>query len=101
MRKLIFSCIFLSTLLLSDSFAQQPKVHTKTKYVDEQGRYFQHVSLPVYLFLSTSAEGEGQVRLQTTTKNPNQAAFYLDGHGKHFSPRFIYQISECACLLSP
>jgi hypothetical protein len=84
MRKLIFSCIFLSTLLLSDSFAQQPKVHTKTKYVDEQGRYFQHVSLPVYLFLSTSAEGEGQVRLQTTTKNPNQAAFYLDGHGKHF-----------------
>jgi hypothetical protein len=84
MRKLIFSCIFLCILCSSNSFAQQPKAHAKTKYVDEQGRYFQHVSLPVYLFLSTSTEGEERVRLQTTTKNPHQAAFYLDGHGKHF-----------------
>ncbi len=84
MRKLIFSYTFLCILCSNNSFAQQPKVHTKTRYIDEQGRYFQHVSLPVYLFLSTSAEGEEKVRLQTTTKNPHQAAFYLDGHGKHF-----------------
>nr|MCU0393953.1 hypothetical protein [Thermoflexibacter sp.] len=87
-----FALLFI--LLAHGLVAQQPKTHEKTKYVDEQGRYFQHVSLPLFLFLSTSAEGDEKVRLQTTTKNAHQNAFYLDGHGKHFIRHPITQGKE-------
>jgi hypothetical protein len=81
--KFIFYAFALSIIVFSAQ-AQEQQFVAKTKYIDEEGRYFQHVSLPVFLFLSTSPEGDEKVRLQTTTKNPHQNAFYLDGHGKHF-----------------
>ena len=81
--KSVFYFVILSIFPFS-AYAQQQKTHEKTRFIDEQGRYYQHVSLPVYLFLSASPDGDEKLRLQKTTTNPNSGGFMLDGHGTHY-----------------
>jgi hypothetical protein len=75
---------FVLSIFSFSAHAQEQKAHPKTRFIDEQGRYYQHVSLPVYLFLSASPDGDEKLRLQKTTTNPNAGGFMLDGHGTHY-----------------
>jgi hypothetical protein len=69
-------CVSLSV------WAQQPLQHEKGTYTDEQNRYYQHPSLPVFLFIGTSPEGNA---LPMRKEKSNRAdAIYLDGHGVHY-----------------
>ncbi|TAH18487.1 MAG: hypothetical protein EAZ08_11390 [Cytophagales bacterium] len=76
--------IFILGILSLPLLAQEQKKHEKTRFIDEQGRYYQHVSLPVYLFLSASPDGDEKLRLEKTTANPHAGGFMLDGHGTHY-----------------
>jgi len=76
--------IFALSLFSLSAYAQEQKTHQKTRFIDEQGRYYQHVSLPVYLFLSASPDGDEKLRLEKTTANPHAGGFMLDGHGTHY-----------------
>lgn len=60
------------------AFSQTPITTKKKTYVDSVGRYYQQASLPVYLYISTSPDGQG-TSLQPITKKE----VYLEGHGVH------------------
>lgn len=57
---------------------QQPFAPQKKTYVDSLGRYYQQATLPVYLYVATSAGG-GSVQLNPASKKE----VLLEGHGPH------------------
>ena len=61
--------------------AQSQKEHEKKSYVDSANKYYQQADLPVYLYISTSPDGE-KVPLKEASK-PKPEPIYLDGHGVH------------------
>jgi hypothetical protein len=53
--------------------------HTKKKYVDSLGRYYQQASLPVYIYVATSPDEKPTQLFTDAKKEP----IYLEGHGVH------------------
>ncbi|MCU0448264.1 MAG: hypothetical protein MUC97_00275 [Bernardetiaceae bacterium] len=70
----------------SVALAQTPPNHPKKTYTDSLNRYYQHVSLPVYVFVATSPTGPPVPlgREQGERTEMERRAIYLDGHGKHY-----------------
>lgn len=80
--KILSTFILLPFLLFSQKL---PVEIEKTSYVDTNNRYFHNLYLPVYLYLSFSADVPPT---QISTKDaPNKknplAPFYFNKHGKH------------------
>jgi hypothetical protein len=69
---------FILAILPITLFAQQPE-HTKKKYVDSVGHYYQQASLPVYFYVSTSPDEAPTQVMIDNKKDP----IYLEGHGVH------------------
>lgn len=64
--------------------AQTQKEHKKGSYVDSLNRYYQHVDLPVYLYISTSPNDANPTPLkEISNKDKEVKAIYLDGPGVH------------------
>lgn len=80
MKKTLLFC--LSFLLsFSVSFAQQQKDHKKTTY-QKDGKYYINKDLPVYLHLSTSADGsENKHRLESKETKQYANPLYFDTEG--------------------
>lgn len=55
---------------------------TNSFYVDSTGRLFVNPGRPVYLFISTSPNGEDAVKLKSI--QPEGNPMYWDGHGVHY-----------------
>jgi len=77
----------LSALLIALSFgvsAQKPESHQKGTYTDSLGRYIIHVDLPLYIYVSTSANETPRRLDRSDTKGKEKEPFLLDGPGEHF-----------------
>jgi len=80
----IFILVLLSFLINKNSYAQNSAPtkpdYEKKVYIDEQGNYYIQKSLPVYLYFSTSTEGEKhRLKSKKTTKYADP--MYLDSEG--------------------
>jgi hypothetical protein len=81
---IIFTTVLLSFLINKNSYSQnseptQPDYEKKV-YIDEQGNYYIQKSLPVYLYFSTSTEGEKH-RLKSKKTAKYADPMYLDSEG--------------------
>jgi hypothetical protein len=76
MKSLHPTCLFM--LITAAAVAQQTPVHEKRSFTDSAGRYFQQASLPVYLFVGNSPDGNKTPLLSTTKQE-----IILEGHGVH------------------
>ena len=52
-------------------------------YVDDKNHVYVQDSLPVYLFISTTPDGSGAVKLQSESQPKLVNPMYFDGHGRH------------------
>jgi hypothetical protein len=71
---------------ITTTLAQTPLNHPKKIYTDSLNRYYQHASLPVYVYVATSPTGAPVPlgREQSDRTEMERRAIYLDGHGKHY-----------------
>lgn len=64
---------------------QTPETPEKTFYVDSLNRYYQHTSLPIYLYISHKPSPEGATQLHTKQEPAHSPEpMYLDGDGVHY-----------------
>lgn len=80
--KILSTLVLLPILLFSQKL---PVEIEKTSYVDTNNRYFHNLYLPVYLYLSFSADvppTQISTKDYSNKKNP-LAPFYFNKHGKH------------------
>ncbi|MCS6834134.1 MAG: chitobiase/beta-hexosaminidase C-terminal domain-containing protein, partial [Flammeovirgaceae bacterium] len=86
-NSLVGFCYFFASLI---AFAQSQKQHPKGHFVDSLNRYYQQASLPLYVFVSTSPDGELiPLSPEDNDKKANTLKpIYLDGHGKHVLRHF-------------
>ena len=86
MRSLLLLFVILISVfgLTPHISAQTQKEHEKSSYVDSLNRYYQHVDLPVYLYISTSPTNSNSKPLKEINGNNNTIEpIYLDGPGIH------------------
>jgi hypothetical protein len=82
------------------SKAQNQLNHEKGFYVDSLNRYYQQASLPLYIYVSHTADQAptqlGKEENETENKKIDQKPIYLDGHGKHYLRHIdgLHHISE-------
>lgn len=83
MKKLLI--LTLTTLLPFLLRAQEQQAPEKTYYVDSLNRYYQHTSLPIYLFISHKPSSENAQQLhQKQSGEHSPEPMYLDGDGMHY-----------------
>lgn len=75
--KHFFLLMFLVPSLLCAQQQTQP-VYPKKTFIDSTGRYYQQASLPVYLFVANSVDGN-----PVPLKPLNKKEITLEGHGVH------------------
>ncbi|MDW7695781.1 hypothetical protein R9C00_24905 [Flammeovirgaceae bacterium SG7u.111] len=74
----VFFTLALAIATASLCYSQNQLEHPKNAFLDTAGRYFQQAEEPVYLYISTSPDGE---RLELKSNKPK--GVYLEGHGVH------------------
>jgi hypothetical protein len=75
--RLLFFVLLTSPLLITAQMTEQP-AQTKKAFVDSAGRYYQQASLPVYLYVASSADGK-----PVPLKSESGHEIKVEGHGVH------------------
>jgi hypothetical protein len=80
MKKYLIALVFLSTIQF---YAQEIAAPTKGSYNDKDGKLYWNKDLPVYLRISATPEGEGQL-LNSTKSKEYTNPMYLDTEGLNY-----------------
>ncbi len=82
MNRIIF--LFISIMVFSGIYSQQPLNHSKNVYASPEGKLFVNKDLPVYLWLSTSEDGNAQkFKLNSEVSKQYTNPMYFDTEGKN------------------
>ena len=103
---LVFSFMFFFVFIAIESSAQVEgellatnttdlsERHEKKTFIDESGKIFWNVKLPVYLSISTQPNGGGAMPLKevkSEAMKKHASPMYFDGHGVHYLRHLDYE----------